>query len=501
MLIVEQFPVLVVAISLLSAFTILVAGLINKKSCCFISIATILVQLVMSFYILNHVLTVGTIHYWLGGWKPPWGIEYLVDVLNAYVLVIVLFLALICAIYSKRSIEHELPHKLVSFYTVFQLLVTGMCGVTVTGDIFNMYVFLEIMSLAAYALIASSKIGLKAGFTYLVMGSIGACFFLIGVGFLYAVTGSLNMHDLSLLLPPLYGNRVVQAAFVFFFTGLSLKMAFFPLHTWQPDAYADAPSTVSVIISAAMSTVSIYAFLRVLFSVFTTQFIQIYAPLTTVISWLAAIAIIFGSVYAVAQYNLKRMFAYSSVAHVGYIMLSVGICTSTTLGLTPAVMHLLNHALMKGCLFLIAGAFIYKKAELWDIAKFPGLGRKMPYTGIAFIFTALAMCDIPPGAGFVTILYLILAFLDAGQFIFAAVILFSVIVTFFYFFHVVEMMYLRVGVEEEIEKERGDIPMSMLIPVFVLAALSWIAGIIWLMKIPFPIVDAVNSMFGLGVVP
>ncbi|MBE0517095.1 MAG: monovalent cation/H+ antiporter subunit D family protein [Methanophagales archaeon] len=498
---VEQFPVLIIAISLLSAFTILVAGLVNKKSCCFISIATILLQFVMSIVILDHVLTVGTIHYWLGGWKPPWGIEYLVDALNAYVLVIVLFIALICAIYSKRSIEHELPHKLVSFYTVFQLLITGMCGVTVTGDIFNMYVFLEIMCIAGYALIASSKIGLKAGFTYLVMGSIGACFVLLGIGFLYSVTGSLNMHDLSLLLPPLYGNRVVQAAFVFFFTGLGIKMAFFPLHTWQPDAYAYAPSAVSVIIAAAMSKVSIYAFIRVLFSVYTVEFIQIYAPLTTVISWLAAIAIIFGSVYALAQYNLKRMFAYSSVAHVGYIMLAVGICTSTTLGLTPAVMHLLNHAVMKGCLFLIAGAFIYKKAELWDIMKFPGLGRKMPYTGIAFIFTALAMCDIPPSAGFVTILYLILAFLEAGQFIFAAVILFSVIVTFCYFFHVVEMMYLRVGVEEEIEKERGEIPMSMLIPVLVLAALSWIVGVIWLMKIPFPILDAVNSMFGLGVVP
>ncbi|MBA7528469.1 Na(+)/H(+) antiporter subunit D [subsurface metagenome] len=499
---VEQFPVLVVAISLLSAFTILIVGGLNKKSCCFISIATILVQLVMSFYILDHVLTVGTIHYWLGGWAPPWGIEYVVDALNAYVLVILLFLSLISAIYSKRSIEHELPsHKIIPFYTLFQLLVAGMCGVTVTGDIFNMYVFIEIMSIAAYALIASNKIGLKAGFTYLVMGSIGACFFLLGIGFLYSVTGSLNMHDLSLLLPPLYGNRVVQAAFVFFLAGLGIKMAFFPLHTWQPDAYAYAPSAVSVIISAAMSTVSIYAFLRVLFSVYTTQFILIYAPLATAISWLAAIAIIFGAVYALAQYDLKRMLAYSSVMHVGYTMLAVGVCTSTTLGLTPAVMHLLNHALMKGCLFLIAGAYIYKKAELWDIREFRGLGRKMPYTSAAFIFTALAMCEIPPGAGFVSILYLLFAFLDAGQFIFAAVIFFSILLTVFYFFHVIEIMYGRVGVEEEKEPEIDEIPLSMLIPVLLLAALSWIVGAIWLMEIPFPILDAVNSMFGLGVVP
>ncbi|MCD6455963.1 MAG: hypothetical protein J7K81_04140, partial [Methanophagales archaeon] len=178
--VVEQFPVLVIVVSLLSALTILIVGWLNKKSCWVISFATILVQLVMSIFILNHVLTVGTIHYWLGGWSPPWGIEYVVDALNAYILVIVLSLALICVTYSKRSIAHELPQKIVSFYTLYQLLVTGLCGVTVTGDIFNMYVFIEIFSLSAYALIASrGKIALKASFTYLVLGSIGACFFLL----------------------------------------------------------------------------------------------------------------------------------------------------------------------------------------------------------------------------------------------------------------------------------------------------------------------------------
>ncbi len=201
---------------------------------------------------------------------PPWGIEYVVDALNAYILVILLFLALICVMYSKRSIEHELPQKIVPFYTLFQLLVTGLCGVTVTGDIFNMYVFVEIFSLSAYALIASrGGIALKAGFTYLVLGSIGACFFLLGIGFLYSVTGTLNMHDLSLLLPPLYGNRVVQAAFGFFTVGLSIKMALFPLHTWLPDTHSFAPSEISAMLSGIIIEVSTYAFIRVCFSVYT----------------------------------------------------------------------------------------------------------------------------------------------------------------------------------------------------------------------------------------
>ncbi|HID20355.1 MAG TPA: monovalent cation/H+ antiporter subunit D family protein, partial [Methanophagales archaeon] len=307
---VEHLPVLIVAISLLSAFTILTVGWRNKDACPFISIATIIIQLVMAIFVLHHVLTKGTIYYWLGGWSPPWGIEYVVDALNAYVLAILLFLALVCVMYSKRSIEHELPRQIVSFYVLFQLLVTGLCGVTVTGDIFNMYVFIEIFSLSAYALIASrGKIALKASFTYLVLGAIGACFFLLGIGFLYAITGTLNIHDLSLILPSYYENRAVQAAFVFFTVGLSIKMALFPLHTWLPDAHSFAPSEISAMLSGIIIEVSTYAFIRVCFSVYTVDFITRYVPIFDFLCWLSALGIIIGSILAIAQYNLKRMLA------------------------------------------------------------------------------------------------------------------------------------------------------------------------------------------------
>jgi multicomponent Na+:H+ antiporter subunit D len=175
---IEHLPVLIVVISLFSSITILIVGWFHRKTSYFIFIATVAAQFVGSILVLNHVMTRGPIRYWLGGWKPPWGIEYVVDALNAYILVIVLFLTLVCGIYSKKNIEHELPRKVVSYYAIFQLLITGLCGVTLTGDIFNMYVFIEIMSLSAYALIASrGKIALKASFTYLILGSVGACFF------------------------------------------------------------------------------------------------------------------------------------------------------------------------------------------------------------------------------------------------------------------------------------------------------------------------------------
>jgi len=505
---VEHLPVLVVVISLLSAITILIAGWINRKAAWFVSMATLLGQFIASLFILGHVLTVGTIRYRLGGWVPPWGIEYVMDALNAYVLVILLFLALVCVIYSKKNMEHELPQKTVSFYTVYQLLITGLCGITVTGDIFNMYVFIEIASLSAYTLIASrGKIALKASFTYLVLGSIGACFFLIGIGFLYAITGSLNMHDLSILLPPFYENRVVMAGFAFILVGLSIKMALFPLHTWLPDAHAFAPAEISAMLSGIIIEVSSYAFIRVAFSVFTVHFLKL-LPIFDILCWVAGVAIIAGSVLAITQVNLKRMLAYSSVANMGYIMLAVGLSTSVTEdpwnGLTPALMHILNHALMKGCLFLAAGAFIYK-ADLWLIKDFRGLGKRMPYTSAAFVLAAISMIGVPPSVGFVSKLYIILAAIEAKKIIFVAVLLLSSLLNLVYFWRVIETMYMKRAEEEDHSHStlmsKDEAPFWMLAPVLTLASLCIVMGVLWLAKIPMPILDQVNSLFGLSKMP
>jgi len=503
----EHYPVLIIVISLLSAFTILIAGWLNKKTCLPISLATIFVQLLLAFSILHHVvITREPIHYWLGGWAPPWGIEYVVDAFNAYVLVIVLFICLLTVIYAKRSIEKELPRKIVSFYVVFQLLVTGLCGITVTGDVFNLYVFLEIASLAAYALIAAAGgRSLKASYNYVIMGSIGACFYLLGAGFLYSVTGSLNMADLSYLLPPLYENKVVQAAFVFFVVGISIKMALFPLHIWQPDAYTYAPSAVSVIIAAAMSKVSIYAFIRIFFSVFTTEFIHIYVPITDVLSWIAAIAIIVGSVIAIMQTNLKRMLAYSSVSQIGYIVLGVALF-STQWGLYGALIHILNHAITKGCLFMVAGAIIYRTG-VRSIKDFEGLGQKMPYTCAAFTLAALSMIGVPPTVGFITKLCLVLASLEAVEYVYVAVILVSTLLNLVYFWRVIERMYFvkKEGAgENEHAIKKEEAPVSMVVPALILGLLCVIVGILWLAGAEthlLPIVEQAVNALGVGAAP
>ena len=227
-------------------------------------------------------------------------------------------------------------------------------------------------------------------------------------------------------------------------------------------------------------------------------------PIFEIVSWIAAIAIIFGSILAITQVNLKRMLAYSSVANMGYIMLALGLSISARTapwgGLSPALMHILNHALMKGCLFLAAGAFIYK-ADLWYITEFRGLGRKMPYTSAAFVIAALSMIGVPPSVGFVSKLYIILASLEAKQFVFVAVLLLSSLLNLVYFWRVIETMYMKreEGTEHSptSSSSKNELPLSMLIPVLTLASLCIIMGILWLTKIPIPILNKVNIMFGL----
>ncbi len=467
------------------------------------AIAALLICLVSSFVILKTVIGQGTILYWLGGWRPPWGIEYRVDHFNAFMLVLVSSLALIVTIYARRTVEFELPDRVGLFWSLYLLLITGLLGIIVTGDMFNLFVLLEVASLTSYSLIAIGKgRATVASFRYLIIGTMGACFYLIGLGYLYIMTGSLNMEDLRILLPPLYSTTAVQAAFVFIFIGFGIKIALFPMHAWQPDAYTYAPSAVSIIISTAMAKTSAYALIRIIFSVFTLEFITNFLPLFDILCWIAATAIIAGSIVAMVQNNLKKMLAYSSIANVGYIVLAIGLSPFTPFGLTPALMHILNHAVIKGCMFMAACAFIYK-LDLWDIRKFEGLGRRMPYTCFAMILAALAMIGMPPSAGFITKWYLILAALDAKKYLFVAVIFFSTLLMIIYFWRVVEIMYIRAAPSsgETSAIPVDEAPLSMLIPTLTLGVLTFVIGIGWISGLFTPLVVAINSSFGLGVLP
>ena len=495
----DQLPVIIVVLPLVMSFFIFFSGWWASRAGFPLAVGSLACCVLLSVGIMNAVLTRGTIHYWLGGWQPPWGIEYYVDHLNSYMLVLVSSLSLFTAIYAKKTVEAEMPDRVALFWCLYLLLNTGILGIIITGDLFNLFVLLEVASLTGYSLVAIGKGRARfASIRYLIIGTIGASFYLIGIGYLYIMTGSLNMVDLRLLLPGLYETKVIQAAFVFIFIGFGIKIALFPLHAWQPDAYTYAPSAVSLIMSTAVAKTSAYALIRVIFSVFTLDFIKGFLPVFDILCWVAAIAMIAGSIFAIVQNNFKKMLAYSSIANVGYIVLAIALAPFTTQGLNPALMHILNHAVIKACMFMAACAFIYK-FDLWDIRKFEGLGRRMPFTCFALLLAVLAMIGMPPSAGFVTKWYLILAILDAQKYHFVAFVFVSTLLMIVYFWRLIEIIYVRATpdrIQSELRIEEA--PASMLIPNLIFGGLTFVVGIIWMTGLITPVLDAVNATFGLG---
>ncbi len=464
----QQSPVLVVVIPLISAFVILLLGWWKRGLCYPISIIAILLSFLASLDTLSMVISTGTIHYYLGGWEPPWGIEYVIDHLNAFVLVIVSFISMAVAVSSKENVAKELPEKTVYFYCLFLLQVTGFLGIVATGDMFNLYVFLEIASLAGYALISIGEDGAPfASFNYLIFGTVGACFYLLGVGYLYITTGSLNMSDLSQILPSLYNSKVVLVAFAFFMVGISLKMALFPLHVWLPDAYTYAPSTVSALLAPLMTKVGAYVMIRIMFTVFQPNFSIELIPATTILGWMAAGAILFGAILALAQHDLKRMLAYILVSEVGYIAIGVGMANRN--GLTGAVLHILNDSFMMLALFLVVCAIMYRSGNR-EITRLRHMHRRMPFTMGVLVVAGLSVIGIPPTCGFFSKWYLILGAIEASQWIFVAVLLVSSLLNVILFFRVIENAYLEPGeVHNDKETEPAIItqeaPLSLLLPI------------------------------------
>ncbi|MCK4835430.1 MAG: monovalent cation/H+ antiporter subunit D family protein [Candidatus Aminicenantes bacterium] len=437
----------------------------------------------LSIYNIIIVIQKGTIHYYFGGWAPPIGIEYVLDPLSAFFTLVINSIAFFVLIHSKKVVEKEHPEKKVPYYAVVMLMLCGFNGIVLTGDFFNLYVFLEISSLSLYGLIAiGEKKSPIAAFRYLIMGTVGAVFYLLGTGFLFVATGSLNMADIKNILPDISNESTVIVALSLMIIGMAIKMAIFPLHGWLPDSYTYAPSSTAALVAPTGTKIGAYVIIRILFFVFGVATVSQILPITRVLSWLAAIGIIYGSVMAIAQKEMKRMLAYSSVAQVGYIGLGIGL--ANPMGLIGAVLHVMNHALMKACLFLVAGNFRTKLGHS-NIKKFSDSIRKqMPWTTAAFTVAALSMVGLPPTVGFFSKWYLALGTIKNSNWIFLAVILVSSLLNAVYFFRILEKIYLKPlastnrdsTLNESITKIEA--PFSMLIPTLVLAIAIIILGLL-----------------------
>jgi multicomponent Na+:H+ antiporter subunit D len=431
----------------------------------------------ISIALLDRVLEVGPISYMLGNWAAPWGIEYRVDAVNAFVLLIISGIGTVVLPYARVSVAAEIePHNQSLFYTAYLLCFTGLLGVVITGDAFNAFVFLEISSLSTYALVAlgatKDRRALTAAYNYLVMGTIGATFFVIGVGLLYMMTGTLNMADLAQRLPPLAQNRTVLVGFAFIFTGLGLKLALFPLHLWLPNAYAFAPSAVTVFLAATATKAALYLFIRFLFTVFGTGYEVLNLTLTWLLMPLAIAAMFAASTVAIFQVDIKRMLAYSSIAQLGYMVLGLSFATVT--GLAATMLHVFNHALMKGALFMVLGAIVFRKG-IASIDSVRGLGKQMPWTMAAFVAGGLSLIGVPLTVGFVSKWYLISAALEKGLWPIAILIVLSSLLAAIYIWRVVEAAYLDetpAGADKVTEA-----PLAMLLPTYLLIVANIYFGI------------------------
>lgn len=416
------------------------------------------------------VLADGSLDYEMGGWAAPYGIALAIDAFSALLLLIVTGASSAALLVGKASLEQQIeaPRQPL-FYAGWLLVLAGLSGIVVTGDAFNIFVFMEISSLATYMLVAGGpdRRALTAVFKYLIMGTVGATFYLIGVGLIYMMTGTLNLADMEARIGDVVDVKPILVAAGFITIGLALKAAVFPLHAWLPNAYTYAPHVVSAFLAACSTKVAIYVLLRFDFVVFQANLAQHDVQFAGFLLPLAVLGILVGSLAAVFEPNLKRLLAYSSVAQIGYILLGAGFVS--LLGLTAGIVHMFNHALAKGALFLAVACLGMRFARL-RLSDLAGAGRDMPWTMAAFVLGGLSLIGIPGTAGFVSKWYLILAALEQGVLGLAmvAVIVVSSLLAVVYIWRIVETVYF--GTRVEGAAAVGEAPLPMLI-------LAWIAAL------------------------
>ncbi|PIE15849.1 MAG: cation:proton antiporter [Rhodobacterales bacterium] len=462
----DHLPVLAVLVPFLAAPLTVLIG--HRRLAWPIAFAACVASFLISVTLLLKVYQGGVISYHIGGWAPPLGIEYRIDAANAIVLLLISAVATIVLPFTAPSIKAEVDERHHTlFYTAYMLCFTGLMGMVATGDAFNVFVFLEISSLSTYVLVAmganTDKRALTAAYDYLIMGTIGATFFVIGIGFLYAATGTLNMADLAAHIRAQGMDRTLQTAFAFILVGMGLKVAVYPMHLWLPNAYTYAPSAVSTFLAATATKAAIYVLLRFMFSVFEPEFLHQMNAIQAIMLPLALIAMFAASLIAAFQSDLKRMLAYSSIAQIGYIL--VGIAFLSTTGLTGAVVHLFNHGITKAALFMGVGALVLRSGSSFYL-KLEGLGKIMPWTSAAIVIAGLSLIGVPGTAGFISKWVLVQAALEQGWWPIAMAIVLSSLLAVIYVWRVIETLYMKQPASGLTHQEA---PLSMLVPMWIMA--------------------------------
>ena len=488
-----HLPILQTILPLLGAPLVALLGTLfkHKRLAWALSSFICAAMFAVSLYLFVSVQANGTITYALGGWQAPIGIVYVIDAAAAFVLPFICGIALVMTLAAPRLLENEIAAKdHTLFFALWLLTLAGMVGQVTTGDAFNIFVFLEISSLSAYALVAMGQTqdrrALPAAFNYLMLGTLGASFYVIGIGLLYMLTGTLNMADMAERLPHVADNRAAFAALAFITLGLFLKMALFPLHFWLVPAYGYAPSVVSALLAATATKISVYVLMRFLFDVFGVGFAGMGALGATMIA-LGLAGAFGGTLAAIFERDVKRLLAQSSIAQLGYMAIGIGLFTKA--GLVAAFIHLFNHALMKGALFLGVGMLANaqdekgEKGKRLTIERLHGLGHSAPITMAGILVGGLALIGVPLTAGFISKLYLIRALIAQDMWVITALVAASSALALIYVWRIVEAAWLH----EAPANARRETPRQWL-PVWILVLATIGFGIY-----AAPLIDAASA--------
>jgi len=488
----RHLPVLVVLLPLLSA--ILIPLLPKPKEYSFgLSIFSLSAMVILAFISFINVSVHGMFSYVFGNYAPNIGIEFRIDGLIAFLVLFIVFLAWVITLYSFKSIQKEIKDfQMKAYYSLVMLMLFSVVGMLYTNDLFNMYVFMEILSITSTAIISIQhrKENFLASFRYLMLSSIGSLTILLGLAFLYMVSGQLNMDAMRLLMPSiwiLYPTNVVLAV-GFILSGFAIKSAMFPLHVWLPDAYTYAPNSSSAYLASFVGKVYMISMIKFMFRVIGVDIIAS-LNIDEFILVMAASGMILGSVFAIGQKDIKRLLAYSSVAQVGYVFLGMGLLSEA--GLAAAIFHIVSHALMKSALFLSAGAMIYATGKR-KLSEFDGIGFRMPITMVVFAIAAAGMVGIPGVSGFMSKIYLGLALIGDRHPIYLSLILLSSFLNAIYFMPILISAFLKENPERKNELKRDDLPVSMLVPMVVLAVAMLVVG-----YFPQTIMNIIEAAIGL----
>ena len=469
----HQLPAILFLLPLFAAISMPVVCLKHRHWSKPISLTILAAMVLVSILNLHNVVNHGEVRYAFSGWTAPLGIEWVADGLASVILVLLSVLGLLGVVFTGPTSPKALGGRIVHYYTLILLFFSALTGIVFARDLFNLFVFLEVAAISSYALIGvAGGRALFAAFRYLILGTIGASIYLLGVSYLYAVTGTLNMADMADKLPLLLGSKALVGGLLFIFIGLGIKMALVPFHAWMPEAYAYAPDSVSPILASLLTKIALLAWVRIIYWVLNASIVVYGIPILLLVAVLGALAAVIGASLALAQRDIKMMFAYGGISHIGIILIGIGQGNQT--GFVGGVFYLLNDAVMQAALFFLAGvAFChYGVRTIDDIGR---VGKQAPWLTGSLIVIALGMVGLPPTGGFFGKWNIILGALEAGNYVSVAAVVFSTLLTLAYFVKLLEGIFRQTSTRLDVQF--GEIPLSFKMTLGVTSAAIMLLGL------------------------